>query len=165
MRKFVHFRSFLFISLAEVEVVYAFWGIGTSVPWNLYSCTQEPSKKPNIFSPLRMRADLNNFWWTWEPTRRTFKKMETFFFCRKKFRIHKPKFRVVNSEFFSAKKKRSPIFSKVRRVGSQVHQKLFKSARILSGEKNLKLGTPIEIATWRQQDQAIWGLWSGPCLP
>ena len=33
---------------------------------------------------------------------------------------------------------------KVRHVGSQVHQKLFKSARILSQEKIMKLGTPIE---------------------
>ena len=89
-----------------------------------------------FFSPLRMRADLNNL------------------------------VDLGASEFFSAKKNRSPfIFLKVRRLGSQVHQKLFKSARILSGEKNLELGTPIEIATWRQQDQALWGLWSGPCLP
>ena len=44
-------------------------------------------------------------------------------------------------------KKKVSIFLKVRRLGSQVHQKLFKSARILSGEKILKLGTPIEIAT------------------
>ena len=49
--------------------------------------------------------------------------------------------------FFSAKRIFTPNFPKVRRVGSQVHQKLFKSARILSGEKILKLGTPIEIAT------------------
>ena len=33
-----------------------------------------------IFSSLRMRADLNNFWWTWEPTRRTFGKFCAFFF-------------------------------------------------------------------------------------
>ena len=90
------------------------------------------------------------------------KKWRPFFFAEKNFRIRKPKISVVNSVFFSAKKKVS-IFLKVRRLGSQVHQKLFKSARILSGEKNLKLGTPIEIATWRQQDQALWGLWSGPC--
>ena len=44
-------------------------------------------------------------------------------------------------------KKRNDFFLKVRRVGSQVHQKLFKSARILSEEKILELGTPIEIAT------------------
>ena len=36
------------------------------------------------------------------------------------------------------------MFLKVRHVGSQVHQKLFKSARILSQEKIMKLGTPIE---------------------
>ena len=36
-------------------------------------------------------------------------------------------------------------------------KKLFKSARILSEEKILKLGTSIEIATWRRQDQAICG--------
>ena len=37
------------------------------------------------FSPLRMRADLDNFWWTWEPTRRTFKKKSwCFFFWQKK---------------------------------------------------------------------------------
>ena len=31
--------------------------------------------------------------------------------------------------------KNTPKFSKVRHVGSRVHQKLFKSAQILSGEK------------------------------
>ena len=93
------------------------------------------------------------------------KKMETFFFCRKKF----PNSQTENfgCEFgilFLPKKKVS-IFLKVRRLGSQVHQKLFKSARILSGEKILKLGTPIEIATWRQQDQAILGALVWPMLP
>ena len=88
----------------------------------------------------------------------------TFLFGRKKFPNSQPKFLFVNSEFFFCQKKtHTPKFSKVRRLGSQVHQKLFKSARIPSGEKILKLGTPIEIATWRQQDQALWGLWSGLC--
>ena len=86
-----------------------------------------------IFSSLRMRADLNNFWWTWEPTRRTFGKFGVFFW--QKIPNSQPKFLFVNSDFFSAKKKRSPFFLKVRHVGSHVHQKLFKSARILSEEK------------------------------
>ena len=50
---------------------------------------------------------------------------------------------------------------KVRHVGFQVHQKSSKSARIGSGKKLLKLGTPIEISTKRQQNQAIVALvWS-----
>ena len=64
-----------------------------------------------------------------------------------------PFFSVCEFGFFSAKKT-APTFLKVRRVASQVHQKLFKLARILGVEKkNLQLGTPIEIeiATWRQQ--------------
>ena len=108
----------------------------------------EPSKKPNIFSPLRIWADLNNFWWTREPTWRTFGKMETFFFfAEKNSEFTKRNFGCEFGNFFLQKKKKVSIFPKVRRVGSQVHQKLFKSARILSGEKILKLGTPIEIAT------------------
>ena len=52
-------------------------------------------------------------------------------------------------------------WKKVRHVGFQVHQKSSKSARIGSGKKLLKLGTPIEISTKRQQNQAIVGLvWS-----
>ena len=63
------------------------------------------------FSQLRMRADLNNFWWTWEPTRRTFKKMWCLFFlAEKKFRIHNRNFSVVNSDFFSAKTKDTKNF-------------------------------------------------------
>ena len=88
-----------------------------------------------IFSPLRMRADLNNFWWTWEPTRRTFGKFRAFFFWQKKIPNSQPKFLFVNSEIFFCQKKKARNFPKVRHVGSRVHQKLFKSARILSGEK------------------------------
>ena len=89
----------------------------------------------NFFS-LGMRVDLNNFWWTWEPTRRTFeKKWRPFFFGRKKFRIHNPKFSVCEFGIFFLQKKKVSIFLKVRRVGSQVHQKLFKSARIPSDKK------------------------------
>ena len=76
---------------------------------------------------------------------------------RRKIPNSQPKFLFVNSENFSAKKKNTPKVSKVRHVGSQVHQKLFKSTRILSDKQNLKLGTPIEIATWRQQNQVICG--------
>ena len=50
---------------------------------------------------------------------------------------------------------------KVRHVWFQVHQKSSKSARIENGKKLLKLGTPIEISTKRQQNQAIVALvWS-----
>ena len=67
---------------------------------------------PNFrfFSPLRMRADLNNFWWTWEPRRRTFKKMETFFFWQKKIPNSQPKFSVCEFGIFFCKKKRSQFF-------------------------------------------------------
>ena len=41
---------------------------------------------PNFrfFSSFGMRVDFNNFWWTWEPTRRTFKKKLVSFFWQKK---------------------------------------------------------------------------------
>ena len=68
-----------------------------------------------IFSPLRMRADLNNFWWTWEPRRRTFKKKngDLFYFWQKnKFRIHNRNFRFANSDFFLQKKKFPFFFGK-----------------------------------------------------
>ena len=42
-------------------------------------------------------------------------------------------------------------------AGFQVHQKPSKSARMGSDKKMLKLGTPIEISTKRQQNQAICG--------
>ena len=52
-------------------------------------------------------------------------------------------------------------WEKVRHAWFQVHQKPSKSARIESGKKMLKLGTPIEINTERQQTQAIVALvWS-----
>ena len=63
--------------------------------------------------------------------------------------------------FFLPNKKMSYRGKKVRHVGFQVHQKSSKSARIGSGKKLLKLGTPIEISTKRQQNQAIVALvWS-----
>ena len=50
---------------------------------------------------------------------------------------------------------------KNRYVGFQVHQKSSKSARMGSGKKMLKLGTPIEFSTKRQKNQAIVALvWS-----
>ena len=42
-------------------------------------------------------------------------------------------------------------------VGFQVHQRVSKSARMMNSKKMLKLGTPIEISTSRQQYQAICG--------
>ena len=51
------------------------------------------------------------------------------------FRIHNRDFFFVNSEIVFCQKKNAPFFSKVRHVGSQVQQKLFKSARILSDKK------------------------------
>ena len=63
-----------------------------------------------IFSSLRMRADLNNFWWTWEPTRRTFKKVSCLFFLQNFFPNSQPKFLFVNSEIFSVKKKARCLF-------------------------------------------------------
>ena len=75
------------------------------------------SAQLQIFSPLRMRADLNNFWWTWEQTWRTFGNLEFSPFWQKK------------SEFTT---EISPCWLP---GWSQVNKKLFKSARILSGEK------------------------------
>ena len=50
---------------------------------------------------------------------------------------------------------------KVRHVWFQVYQKSSKSVRMGSGKKMLKLGTPIEISTKRQQNQAAVALvWS-----
>ena len=93
-----------------------------------------------------------------------FRKIWCVFFWQKKIsEFTKRNFGCEFGFFFCPPQKNTPNFPKVRRVGSQVHQKLFKSARILSEEKILKLGTPIEIATWRRQDQALWGLWSGLC--
>ena len=92
------------------------------------------------------------------------KKFVPFLFCTKKIFEFTTEISFCEFGKNSAKKKEGRFF-KVRRVGSQVHQKLFKSARILSGEKILKLGTPIEIATWRQQDQAILGALVWPMLP
>ena len=92
-----------------------------------------------------MRADLNGFWWTREQTWLTFVKFDVFFVGKKNPNSQK-EISVVNSDLFLPKKITNFVL-KVRRVGSQVHQKLPKSARILSGEKNLQFGTPIEIAT------------------
>ena len=60
--------------------------------------------------------------------------------------------------FFLPNQKMSYRGKKVRHVGFQVHQKSSKLARIGSGKKMLKLGTPIEISTKRQQNQAIVAL-------
>ena len=91
-----------------------------------------------IFSSLRMRADLNNFWWIWEPTRRTFKTKKLVcvcvFFWQKKKSEFTTEISFCEFGFFSAKKTHQ-FFSKVRHVGSRVHQKLSKSARVLSEEK------------------------------
>ena len=82
-------------------------------------------------------------------------------FCRKKFPNSRKEILVVNSDFFLTNKNISFRWKKVRHVGFQVHQKSSKSARIGSGKKMLKLGTPIEISTKRQQNQAIVALvWS-----
>ena len=86
----------------------------------------------------------------------------TFFFWQKK--ISEFTKRIFGCEFgifFLPNKKMSYGAKKVRHVGFQVHQKSSKSARIGSGKKLLKLGTPIEISTKRQQNQAIVALvWS-----
>ena len=69
----------------------------------------EPSKKLNIFLQLGMRVDLNKFWWTREPTWRTFKKIETFF--QKKNPNSQPKFFGCEfGKFFLPKKKVSIFF-------------------------------------------------------
>ena len=77
-------------------------------------CVQaEPSKKPNIFSSLRIRADLNDFWWTREPTWRTFGKLRAFFFWQKKIsEFTKRNFGCEFGIFFLPKKKRHKIFRK-----------------------------------------------------
>ena len=63
--------------------------------------------------------------------------------------------------FFLPNKKMSYGAKKVRHVGFQVHQKSYKPARKGSGKTILNLGTPIEISTKRQQNQAIVALvWS-----
>ena len=56
-----------------------------------------------------MRADLNNFWWTWEPTRRTFEKFVPFFWAEKNPNSQ-PKFLFVNLEFFFCQKKKGRFF-------------------------------------------------------
>ena len=61
----------------------------------------EPSKKPNIFSPLRIRADLNSFWWTREPTWRTFGNFGVCVcFWQKKIPNSQKETSVVNPDFF-----------------------------------------------------------------
>ena len=79
-------------------------------------------------------ADLDGFWWTWEPTWRTFGKFDAVFFDRICFPNSQPKFLVLVSDFFSAKNKASN-FPKTRHVGSQVHPRSSKSARIKSDKK------------------------------
>ena len=82
----------------------------------------------------------------------------TFFFWQKKIsEFTKRNFGCEFGNFFLPNKKMSYGVKKVRHVGFQVHQKSSKSARIGSGKKMLKLGTPIEISTKRQQNQAICG--------
>ena len=90
---------------------------------------------PNFrfFLSLGMRADLNNFGGPESQHGELSENLVCIFFGRKKFPNSQPKFLFVNSEFFLPKKI-TPNFPKVRRVGSQVHQKLFKSARIPSGK-------------------------------
>ena len=81
-----------------------------SCTWGL-SVQAEPSKKPNTFSPFRMRADLNNFWWTRERTWRIFKKKWGHFFCRKKFPNSQTEiFGCEFGFFFLPNKKKSPFF-------------------------------------------------------
>ena len=85
----------------------------------------------------------------------------TFILAEKKIRIHEKNFGCEFGIFFLPNKKMSYGVKKVRHVGFQVHQKSSKSARIGSGKKLLKLGTPIEISTKRQQNQATVALvWS-----
>ena len=62
---------------------------------------------------------------------------------------------VVNSDIFLPNKKMSYGGEKVRHVGFQGHQKSSKSARIGSEKKMLKLGTPIEISTFKLRDSKI----------
>ena len=62
----------------------------------------------------------------------------SFFLQKNNFRIHNPKFSGCEFGFFFCKKKCTYFFSKVRHVGSQVHQKIFTSARIPSDKKNIR---------------------------
>ena len=56
MRKFVHFRAFLFISLAEVEVVFGFWTCGTNLPRQLVTVTSTWREAHNHMALARARA-------------------------------------------------------------------------------------------------------------
>ena len=79
----------------------------------------------HLFSVVDLGANTANFQ----------KKNGYLFLLQKISELTHRKFRVVNSERFTRKK--GTNFLKVRRIGSQVHQKLFKSTRILSDKKRI----------------------------
>ena len=68
--------------------------------------TSRTKQETEYFFSFGMRADLNNFWWTREPTWRTFENLYVcVFFVRKKFRIHNRNFFLWIRKNFFAKKK------------------------------------------------------------
>ena len=92
-----------------------------------------------IFSSLRMRADLNNFWWIWEPTRRTFKTKKMVcvcvFFWQKKKSEFTTEISFCEFGFFSAKKN-APIFFESSPCWLPGPPKIIQTGPHLSEEKN-----------------------------